>query len=647
MIDSRPKKVKWIGRINCNWLKFVPSTQYGYEFSSNLKSVTASTDDNGFNISDTIKVKADSGYGVKVSGGIRTCSIYFKQIDSEKECSLNVSQNCVSEKCPPNSHSEDEITYKVDNIAISPSYKDGLPYSGGIFNLTGSANITEATKYPLYWCGTNKKTGEYSSTTETYNNVDITNNLSSVWSISNPISGDSITKGKLTYAKVDSSREIIVNLEYSGLTTSATLEQNYDTNTYDYDFTITPSSSLEWSGDESGSSFENSVTIICQKITNKGEKRVNIDFTYTFDGLDNFTIGKEKEGNINDGFIFSFYPSSSNFSENDYKGVLTLKSSIGNAISTITLTQTKAEPKNSDDALMGKFILTVAFNLTQLEKDGLYKEDDKLPVYINHQTSGDRNDVEKVWYASSKNPTENGYSISAINMSNTVAFDFNTNYCQCMFDVKDDAIITDKTNGDKKVVFFVQTSEGSTVPEEIEWLNKYPFCIRIPDGYTKIANASVYRNESLKTLIVGSGINECISDCFAGLSEITDMYFGPLKAPTLEHDASQGYTFRDTTAKVVNNPSCIFHLQPAVKEATNMNGYNENSDTSMYEDAEAEIWKWPGCFLANVKEDPRWHNYTKEIDAQMVNALTQWWNNKKFDFDPANALDIFNKAIFG
>ena len=652
MIDSRPKKAEWIGTIpnDCNWLKFIPSTQYGYEFSSNLKSVAASTDDNGFNISDTIKVKADSGYGVKISGGIRTCSIYFKQIDSEKECSLNVSQNCVSDKCKKDD-SEDEITYKVDNIAISPSYKDGLPYSGGIFNLTGYANITETTKFPLYWCGTNKKTGEYSSTTETYNNVDITNNSYSVWSIisNHPITGDSITNGKLTYAEVDSSREIIVNLEYSGLTTSATLEQNYDTNTYDYDFTITPSSYLEWSGDESGSSVERSVTIICQKITNKGtsnEKSINIDFTYTFDRFGNFTIGKEKEGNINDGFIFSFYPKSSNYSASDYNEYLTLNSSIGNAHAQISLTQTKAEPKNSDDALMGKFILTVAFNLTQLEKDGLYKEGDNLPVYINHQTSGDRNDVEKVWYASSKNPTENGYSISAINMSNTVTFDFNTNYCQCMFDIKDDAIITD-SNGDKKVVFFVQTDEGSTVPNEIEWLNKYPFCIRIPDGYHTIDNASVYRNENLKTLIVGSGISTCISDCFAGLSEITDIYFGPLKAPTLEHDESQGYTFRDTTAKVVNNPSCIFHLQPAVKEATNMNGYNENPDTSKYEDAETEIWKWPGCFLANVKEDPRWHNYTKEIDAQMVNALTQWWKNKKFDFDPANALDIFNKAIFG
>lgn len=652
MIDSRPKKAKWIGRINCNWLKFLKSTQYGYEFSNDLKNITASTDDNSFNIFDNIKVIADSGYGVKdetVKNGIRECKIDFEQLNSNnkvvKECSMNVSQKCISDKCKKDD-SEDEITYKVNSITINPSSKDGLPYSGGKFNLTGSANITKITKYPLYWCGTNKKSGEYSATTETHDD-DITRDSLSVWSISNPINGDSITNGKLTYTKVDSSREIIVNLEYSGLTTSATLEQNYDTNTYDYDFTITPSSSLEWSGDESGSSVERSVTIICQKITNKGtsnEKSINIDFTYTFDGFGNFTIGKEKEGNINGGFIFSFYPSNSNFSENDYKGVLTLTG--GTGTTTITLTQTKAEPKNSDDALMGKFILTVAFNLTQLEKDGLYKEGDKLPVYINHQTSGDRNDVEKVWYASSKNPTENGYSISAINMSNTVAFDFNTDYCQCMFDVKDDAIIMDR-NGDKKVIFFVQTDEGSTVPNEIEWLNKYPFCIRIPDGYHTIDNASVYRNENLKTLIVGSGISTCISDCFAGLSEITDMYFGPLKAPTLEHDASQGYTFRDTTAKIVNNPSCIFHLQPSVSAVTDMNGYNENPDTSMYEDAETEIWKWPGCFLANVKEDPRWHNYTKEIDAQMVNALTQWWKNKKFDFDPTNALDIFNEAIFG
>lgn len=641
MIDSRPKKVEWIGTIpnDCNWLKFIPSTQYGYEFSSNLKSVTASTDDNGFNISDTIKVKADSGYGVKVSGGIRTCSIYFKQIDSEKECSLNVSQNCVSEKCPPNSHSENEITYKVDNIAISPSYKDGLPYSGGIFNLTGSANITETTKYPLYWCGTNKKTGEYSSTTETYNNVDITNNSYSVWSIiSNPINGDSITNGKLTYAEVDSSREIIVKLEYSGLTTSATLEQNYDTNTYDYDFTITPSSSLEWSGDESGSSVEKSVTIICQKITNKGtanEKRVNIDFTSTPDSFDNFYI--EKDGNINDGVVFSFYPTSSNYSASDYNEYLTLNSSIGNAHAQISLTQTKAEPKTSDEALMGKFVLTVAFNLTQLEKDGLYKEGDKLPVYVNYNyNSGDRSDVKKVWYASSKNPTENGYSLSAITMSNT--YNFSKAHYYCMFDVKDDAIITDKTNGDKKVVFFVQTSEGSTVPEEIEWLNKYPFCIRIPDGYTKIANASVYRNESLKTLIVGSGINECISDCFAGLSGITDMYFGPLKAPTLSDDGSEGYTFRDTVNKVVNNSSCKFHLQPSIEKATNMSGYNVDSN---------DIWKWPGCFLKEVDKDPHRSDYEAIHDKQNVYALTKWWNNKIFDFDPTNALDIFNKAIFG
>lgn len=634
MIDSRPKKVKWIGRINCNWLKFVPLTQYGYEFSNNLKSVTASTDDNSFNILDTIKVKADSGYGAKK--GTRTCTIDFQQIDSNggitKECSMNVSQKCISDKCKKDD-SEDEITYKVNSISINPSSKDGLPYSGGTLNLKGYANITKITKYPLYWCGTNKKSGEYSSTTETRDD-DITSDSISVWSISNPKNGDNISNGELTYVEVDSSREIIVNLEYSGLTTSATLEQNYDTNTYDYDFTITPSSSLEWSGDESGSSVEKRVTVTCQKITNKGTAN-NIDFTYQPNTFDNFHI--ETDGNINDGIVFHFYPKSSNYSASDYNEYLTLNSSIGNAHAQISLTQTKAEPKTSDEALMGKFVLTVAFNLTQLNKDGLYNTGDKLPVYVNYNyNSGDRSDVKKVWYASSKNPTENGYSLSAITMSNT--YNFSKAHYYCMFDVKDDAIITDKTNGDKKVVFFVQTSEGSTVPEEIEWLNKYPFCIRIPDGYTKIANASVYRNESLKTLIVGSGINECISDCFAGLSGITDMYFGPLKAPTLSDDGSEGYTFRDTVNKVVNNSNCKFHLQPSIEKATNMNGYNENSN---------DIWKWPGCFLKEVDKDPHRSDYEAIHDKLNVIALTQWWDNKRFDFDPAKALDIFNKAIFG
>lgn len=644
MIDSRPKKAKWIGRIpnDCNWLKFIPSTQYGYEFSNDLKNITASTDDNSFNTFDNIKVIADSGYGVKdetVKNGIRECKIDFEQLNSNnkvvKECSMNVSQKCISDKCKKDD-SEDEITYKVNSISINPSSKDGLPYSGGTLNLKGYADITKITTYPLYWCGTNKKSGEYSATTETFsgtNSVNITSDSLSVWSISNSRNGDSISDGELTYAEVTDDRDITVNLGYSGKTATSILKQNHDTNTYKYVLEANPPS-LEWNGNESGSSVEKSVKITCNKITNEGtanEKIEPIGFDYSPKKLDHFYMSS------GDGKTFSFYPSGSNYSASDYNEYLTLNSSIGNAHAQISLTQTKAEPKTSDEALMGKFVLTVAFNLTQLEKDGLYKEGDKLPVYVNYNyNSGDRSDVKKVWYASSKNQTENGYSLSAITMSDT--YNFSKAHYYCMFDVKDDAIISGNTNGDKKVVFFVQTSEGSTVPEEIEWLNKYPFCIRIPDGYTKIANASVYRNESLKTLIVGSGINECISDCFAGLSGITDMYFGPLKAPKLSYDGSEGYTFRDTVNKVVNNKSCTFHLQPAVKEATNMSEYNVDSN---------DIWKWPGCFLKEVDKDPHRSDYEAIHDRLNVIALTQWWNNKSFDFDPAKALDIFNKAIFG
>lgn len=586
MIDSRPKKAKWIGRINCNWLKFLKSTQYGYEFSNDLKNITASTDDNSFNIFDNIKVIADSGYGVKdetVKNGIRECKIDFEQLNSNnkvvKECSMNVSQKCISDKCKKDD-SEDEITYKVNSISINPSSKDGLPYSGGTLNLKGYADITKITTYPLYWCGTNKKTGEYSATTETFsgtNSVNITRDSLSVWSISNPRNRDSISNGELTYAEVTDNRDITVNLGYSGKTATSILKQNHDTNTYKYVLEANPPS-LEWNGNESGSSVEKSVKITCNKITNEGtdnEKIEPIGFDYSPKKLDHFYMSSS------DGKTFSFYPLGSNYSESDYNEFLTINSSIANKSIPISLTQSinNDKPSNSDEAFYSDNMFTLVFN-----REVLNKPDKQDFALFRKDKATKLTDISNVYVAINKITNDsNNFQIDEIPISEFENANEDSKnkriYKNTWFYVLNISNHPEYIINNNKIIVFIKTVKN-IIPNEMEYYNSEITACRVPSPYTKMDNACLYVNKNLQYVFLAPTIIELISDCLAGLSSLKELYIGADKAPILIDDKSQGETFNDTVNKNPSSPSCTVY---GVKGSSD--SYNKGFG----------VWEWPGC----------------------------------------------------
>lgn len=103
MIDARPQKVEWYGEIKNEflkgrgnimnmpnkWLTFAKTAQYGYEYSDDLKKITATTDDNEYMPFDKIEITADfNSYYFQ-----RIADILFTQKDSNKQCTVHIVQD--------------------------------------------------------------------------------------------------------------------------------------------------------------------------------------------------------------------------------------------------------------------------------------------------------------------------------------------------------------------------------------------------------------------------------------------------------------------------------------------------------------------------------------------------------------------------
>ena len=183
-----------------------------------------------------------------------------------------------------------------------------------------------------------------------------------------------------------------------------------------------------------------------------------------------------------------------------------------------------------------------------------------------------------------------------------------------------------------KVILYLQFPKSqTTIPEEIELDNPDIEKIYIPSPYTRLDRSILFRNESLKTVIIDSTINDFVQNCLSYIPSLENIYIGASQAPSLSQVYYPGFTFVATDqGKRGNTASNVKIHVPST--AT---GYNES---------ESDVWKWPGCFKATEgNNEVRYGNYKNQTlklsnypkDVQAINT----WSLVR-DYDSQNILYI-------
>lgn len=296
---------------------------------------------------------------------------------------------------------------------------------------------------------------------------------------------------------------------------------------------------------------------------------------------------------------------------------------VGDLTSNTAYIIVKDKKDQQQDMLNQGNTITLVYNLDTLNK----KAGDSITVYncgYTNPTSLSR--VDYIWSVSTQGEVQEGTNPFELPIKD-ITRDVVKSDQFWVTTITNDMIV----DGNKVVLYLQFPKSQTTIPEEIELDNPDIEKIYIPSPYTRLDRSILFRNESLKTVIIDSTINDFVQNCLSYIPSLEHIYIGASQAPKLSQVYYPGFTFVATDqGKRGNTASNVKIHVPST--AT---GYNES---------ESDVWKWPGCFKATEgNNEVRYGNYKNQTlklsnypkDVQAINT----WNLVR-DYDSQNILYI-------
>lgn len=296
---------------------------------------------------------------------------------------------------------------------------------------------------------------------------------------------------------------------------------------------------------------------------------------------------------------------------------------VGDLTSNTAYIIVKDKKDQQQDMLNQGNTITLVYNLDTLGK----KAGDFITVYncgYTNPTSLSR--VDYIWSVSTQGEIQEGTNPFELPIKD-ITRDVRKSDQFWVTTITSDMIV----DGNKVVLYLQFPKSQTTIPEEIELDNPDIEKIYIPSPYTRLDRSILFRNESLKTVIIDSTINDFVQNCLSYIPSLEHIYIGASQAPNLSQVYYPGFTFVATDqGKRGNTASNVKIHVPST--AT---GYNES---------ESDVWKWPGCFKATEgNNEVRYGNYKNQTlklsnypkDVQAINT----WNLVR-DYDSQNILYI-------
>lgn len=296
---------------------------------------------------------------------------------------------------------------------------------------------------------------------------------------------------------------------------------------------------------------------------------------------------------------------------------------VGDLTSNTAYIIVKDKKDQQQDMLNQGNTITLVYNLDTLGK----KAGDFITVYncgYTNPTSLSR--VDYIWSVSTQGEVQEGTNPFELPIKD-ITRDVRKSDQFWVTTITSDMIV----DGNKVVLYLQFPKNQTTIPEEIELDNPDIEKIYIPSPYTRLDRSILFRNESLKTVIIDSTINDFVQNCLSYIPSLEHIYIGASQAPNLSQVYYPGFTFVATDqGKRGNTASNVKIHVPST--AT---GYNES---------ESDVWKWPGCFKATEgNNEVRYGNYKNQTlklsnypkDVQAINT----WNLVR-DYDSQNILYI-------
>lgn len=194
------------------------------------------------------------------------------------------------------------------------------------------------------------------------------------------------------------------------------------------------------------------------------------------------------------------------------------------------------------------------------------------------------------------------------------------------------AITSDMIVDDDKVVLYLQfDKDTTTLPAEIEYGNPHIEKIYIPNPYTTLDRALIYKNQKLTTVITGASVSTFTQGCITYAPKLTNIYIGSATAPTLKQTGYPGFTFVD----VENGDLKTTASNVIIHTPSGATGYDTDS---------TNVWSWPGCIKAttgtNKVEYGNYKGETFKLEdfTENVAAIHTWSISN--DYSVADALHI-------
>ena len=222
-----------------------------------------------------------------------------------------------------------------------------------------------------------------------------------------------------------------------------------------------------------------------------------------------------------------------------------------------------------------------------------FKEGDTL--YICRSIYGVFPAPEAVYYA----VQGDGNTISSIKKLSSS--DIKTGRYFYTTNITSDMILKTNNSTRSRVLLFVKMATGEKFPNEWQYYNSHIYAALMPNGFTTADNASLYHNEQIRYIICSPDVTTLISDCFAGQTNMKQIYFLSPNAPTIKQDGSPGFTFVDSANKTAPNSNVTINY------AKYSEGWTSGASNS--------AWSWAGIFNPNNYTDST-GNYT-DIAANM------------------------------
>lgn len=328
------KKIEWYGSIPDeakSWLTFSDQSDKGYEYNKYFTEITASTDDNGGSINDTI------GFNIAKNdtSNSRNATVHFRQ-KWGKTATCKVTQKAQHKLIPTGN--ESAVTYD-ESVSVTPD-NHSCKYNETEYQFTASYTATPKIAKQYYW----SDSGESSAFYDTENLTDGTpindTNVSNFeWEkVSGEYDLDS-SNGKITFSinnDRNNTRTFIIKGTYKNhipnssgnYSDEGSIIQDKNRDVYHYKIDISPSTSYTWNWNEVD---ERSFTIESYYTLNDETTKHNVDFQVDDDTSNDFDW--RKDGNV----IYVKPTGNNNDSANQKKTTFNVKNS-GDTI-TISLTQ--------------------------------------------------------------------------------------------------------------------------------------------------------------------------------------------------------------------------------------------------------------------------------------------------------------------